>query len=524
MTLSTCIDRTESKKKTCILFFIILALSASLQLIRLSDIPRVFVDEAWDTALGLNLIEEGTLRHPFIEGFGGMNIRFVQNRIMLPILSSGIFRVAGYSVFTSRLGSALLGTAAVLILFLIACRWFGPWQAFFIGLFTALHPWWFNVSRRARPEIYYIFFAILLLWMLDGYFRKNSAWRAAVCGLIAGLAALTHPNGILISGSVGLAAVIWLRGKSSFLKLILFGILGFALTILPWLLFLYVSQDIPGVDLKLQYQMAELTKSNPFIREIIRWKNFLDNEYIWPIAPLMVLSWLAAWYRSTKYDKFFATLIVVFSVALFFVSVTHNSVYLTALVWVWASLIVRFVFRLCTKTKDEINNPNKTDGLSLKAASKPIAVILITLYLANCIFTLGMYFYNLKDADLDRVIDRAAQIIDDPDGLVLADPVFFYGKEQLNYGPYFISYRPITLQEYYSWAKEHDFKYMIRPSWYPEPPLNSKPISTEMPYWRDNYLPDHLCRITGKKIGKFKDPVYGPFEVYKLDFTKRPWF
>ncbi len=505
-----------------LLFFILMALTACLSLVRLSDIPRVFVDEAWDSALGLNLIEEGTLRHPFIEGFGGMNVRFLQNRIMLPIISSGIFKVAGYSVFTSRLGSALLGMAGVAMLFVIARKWFGPWQAFFIGLFTAFHPWWFNVSRRARPEIYYTFFAIMLLWTLDGYFRKNSAWRAALCGFLAGLAALTHPNGILICGSVGLAAVIWLRGKSSFFKMILFVGIGFALTILPWLLFLYASHDIDGVNLKLQYQMAQLTGSNPVIREVIRWKNFLDDEYIWPIAPLMGLGWLAAWYRSTKYDKFFATLIAIFSAALLFVSVTHFSAYLTALVWAWSALIVRFAFRLGAKASESLNRIEKPDGFGVKTFGMPVAGVLVILYLSNCVFTLGVYYRNFKDADLNRVINTAAEIIDDEEGLVFADPIFFYGKEQYNYGPYFITYVPKTMKEYYEWTKQHDFVYMIRPSWYIFPPLNSKPVSTEMPDWRANNVIDFLCRTTAHRIGEFEDPIYGGFEIYKLDFTRPP--
>jgi hypothetical protein len=50
---------------------ILIVLQVVLGTIYLSRVPRIFVDEAWDSSLGYNLAFKGSLSHPFIEGFGG---------------------------------------------------------------------------------------------------------------------------------------------------------------------------------------------------------------------------------------------------------------------------------------------------------------------------------------------------------------------------------------------------------------------------------------------------------------------
>ena len=109
--------------------FVLVVLQTILGLACLEGVPRIYVDEAWDSALGYNLARTGSLRHPFIEGFGGMNVHFVQNRVVLPLVCAAIYKVAGYSVLTSRLASVIFAILAVVSLYTVMQRWFGEKQA-----------------------------------------------------------------------------------------------------------------------------------------------------------------------------------------------------------------------------------------------------------------------------------------------------------------------------------------------------------------------------------------------------------
>ncbi|GAI09334.1 unnamed protein product, partial [marine sediment metagenome] len=153
---------------------ILIALQVALGLAYLRNVPRIYVDEVWNSALGYSLVHTGTLKHPFVEGYGGMHIHLVQNVVVLPLVCAAIFKVAGYSILTSRIGSLLFGVLAVVSLYAVMRRWFGEKQAIWIAVVTILHPWFFEVSRRARPEIYYIALALAFLWFMMLFFDSGS--------------------------------------------------------------------------------------------------------------------------------------------------------------------------------------------------------------------------------------------------------------------------------------------------------------------------------------------------------------
>ncbi|MHC4624776.1 MAG: hypothetical protein ACYS4W_12835, partial [Planctomycetota bacterium] len=75
---------------------ILVVLQAALGLACLNGVPRIYIDEAWDSALGYNLARTGTLKHPFVEGLGGMDIHYLPNRVVLPLVCAGIFSIADY--------------------------------------------------------------------------------------------------------------------------------------------------------------------------------------------------------------------------------------------------------------------------------------------------------------------------------------------------------------------------------------------------------------------------------------------
>ncbi len=491
---------------------ILVVLQVALGLAYLSSIPRIYIDEAWDSALGYNLAFKGSLSHPFVEGFGGMHINFVQNRVVLPFVCAAIFKVAGYSILTSRIGSLIFGILAVVSLYAVMRRWFGEKQAFWICIATIIHPWFFEVSRRARPEIYYTALALAFLWLLMVFFDSGSRRMAFFAGVLAGLLGLTHPNGLLLVFSIGLAVLFWLETKS-LARLFLWASVGLVLVILPYII--YVLWAIQDPQVSFIEQMQPSLVQRPILHsEIIRWRGFLRWPKGAPLAAVMLISWIVAWYRSSSSEKILATIILIFAFLLSFTTVNPTGRYLVAIVPFSSALIIRLIWRIITGSGVILQNWHK--------ARFAIGMCTGFVYLSTCIAAIGLMFYHLRGADFTRVVNRIASVVT-PDSRVYIDPIFWFGNEQYQCGPwlYISENEPITVKEAINWAFKYRFDYAVRDAWKVTTPIGIERPPRSMPDFRSGKLCDHICRIFGTKIDEFYDPYYGPIEIYKLNWNKR---
>ena len=488
---------------------ILIALQAALGAAYLSRVPRIYVDEVWDSSLGYNLANEGTLKHPFVEGFGGMEIHFVQNRVVLPLVCAVVFKIGGYSIAASRIGSVIFGVLAIVSVYAVMRRWFGEKQAFWIALATIIQPWFFEVSRRSRPEIYYTALALVFLWLMVVYFDSGSRWTALLIGVFAGLCCLTHPNGLITVFSISCAVIFWQRTRPIG-QLIAWSSVGLAASILPYIIYVFWAVQDPQVSFAEQMQIGMLHKSLLY-GEIIRWKSFLQWPKGAPLAIIMFVSWIVAWYRSSVGDKTAATIIALFVLILSFATVNVTARYLAAVVPFFSVLIIRLVWRIMAGE----SVPLKSWYKSRLAISASIAII----YLSTCIGAIGLMFYRLRGSDFNRVIERVALVVG-PESRVYGDPIFWVGHNQYQYGPWLIAYDFITLRQALDWAVKYRFDYAVRTAWsFPTPHGIAKPPQS-MPKFRDDILCDHICRILGTRIDAFRDAYYGPIEIYKLDWDK----
>jgi len=178
------------------------------------------------------------LRQPFIHNFGGMEVHFVQPRVILPIICAGIFKVVNYSVAVSRLPSLLMGILAVIALYHIAEYFFGNKQSFFICLATIIYPWFWINSRRCRPEMYYTTLALLFIWVGISYFRRDRVWKTFLAGILAALASLAHPNGLIIVFAISISWIVW-KEKPHLIKFTICAFVGFVILILPYVIYVF---------------------------------------------------------------------------------------------------------------------------------------------------------------------------------------------------------------------------------------------------------------------------------------------
>ena len=490
---------------------VLVIVQAALGLACLNCVPRLYVDEAWDSALGYNLARTGALKHPFIEGFGGMNVHFVQNRVVLPLVCAAIYKVAGYSVLTSRLASVIFAILAVVSLYAVMQRWFGEKQALWIGLATIINPWFFEVGRRVRPEIYYTALGLIFLWLIVLCLDSGSRRTAFFAGAAAGLAALSHPNGLVIVFSIALAMVIWRRIRPMG-RAILWAGIGFCAVILPYVIYVLWAVQDPQVSFIEQMSASMVPKS--FIRsEVVRWRAFLRWPKGGPLAAVMLVSWVAAWYRSGRAEKIIATIILLFTFLLPFTTVNATSRYLIAIVPFFSVLIVRLVWRVIAGGGAVLQNWHKT--------RLAIGMCVAIVYLSTCISGIVLLFYYFWGADVYKVINRVASVVE-PGSRIYGDPMLWFGNDKYNYGPwlYISENEPITLREAVDWASKHRFDYVVRTAWKTTAPQGIVRPPRLMPDFHVGNLRDHLCKIFGTKVDEFYDPYYGPIEIYRLNWNR----
>lgn len=92
---------------------ILIAAQLAIGLPYLRTVPRIYIDDAWETSLGRCLAYEGVLRHGIIEGWGGIHVRFVQDQMIQPLVLAALYRVFGFGMLVSRVASVLVGAAAI---------------------------------------------------------------------------------------------------------------------------------------------------------------------------------------------------------------------------------------------------------------------------------------------------------------------------------------------------------------------------------------------------------------------------
>lgn len=436
-----------------------------------------------------------------------MHIHFVQNQVVLPWVCAAIYRLAGFSITTSRVGSVIMSVIAVVSIYGVTRRWFGHRQAILIGLAVILHPWFCEISRRVRPEIYYTALALAALCCLVGSLDSGSSRTAFLAGLLAGLAGLAHPTGLILSFSIFGAVAIWLWDRIT-RRTILWAVGAFVVSILPYVLYvLWCIQD-PRVSFVEQVLGGPLERSI-LTGEFVRWKHFLQWPKGAPLAVIMIASWGFAWYRSMPADKIIATVIAIFAISLPFTTVNSTSRYLVAISPLFCALLVRLAWRIMATSA----------GLPrLWVHCRFITGICIAaIYVAMSCAAISIMFYRLHKANLYDVLDRIASVVNS-EARVYGEMIFWMERDRFRYGPFPIKIREGTWKQDIEMVAKHRFDYAVRTAWLWSSSHGVASPPADMPPFRPSYTLDQVCKRFGTKIDEFRDPYFGPVEVYKLNW------
>ena len=116
----------------------------------------------------------------------------------MPVLLAGVYSVFGHDVDAARVLNALLGVAAVALLYLLVARLFDRRTALLAAALAAVAPSLVFLGGGLLSENLFIPL-VLATAALVAWQRDRGGWAiAAAAGAVLGLAVLTRTNGLLL--------------------------------------------------------------------------------------------------------------------------------------------------------------------------------------------------------------------------------------------------------------------------------------------------------------------------------------
>jgi 4-amino-4-deoxy-L-arabinose transferase-like glycosyltransferase len=116
------------------------------------------------------------------------------------------FRVFGQDILVARLLTAGLGAVAVVLVALLAGRLFGPRAEVATGALGVVSPLWLAVDATLESEALFIALVAAAACLALEVRRSGRPAPLVAAGVLAGLAALTRTNGLLVVPAIALLA------------------------------------------------------------------------------------------------------------------------------------------------------------------------------------------------------------------------------------------------------------------------------------------------------------------------------
>lgn len=186
-----------TKKNWLLLVFsLIVAIAGFFRLYQLGAYPpALHADEIMNAYVGRFILENGVDLYGnswpliYFDNFGDYpNV--------IPMYFSGLFTwLLGTNAFALRLPIALMGTTALIPLYLIDRQIFKDSKAPLLMMFlVALQPWQVIMSRATAEGVTATAVLMWALWLLIGALKKNKVWRLALSTVLLALTYFLYPG------------------------------------------------------------------------------------------------------------------------------------------------------------------------------------------------------------------------------------------------------------------------------------------------------------------------------------------
>lgn len=189
-----------------------------------------------------------------------------------PLFMAAVYKLVDYTEHDPfpyiRYAQTLMGTAMVVLIYLIARRLSGPWTGLIAAAAAAVYPSFIWATGAILTETQAALLFTLYLYLQLIAFDGKKAVHALLAGAVMGLTVLTRPEFLLLTGVSYLFFWLWRRETARTVKLLLFTILGALLVLSPWVIRNMVT---------LHEVVVASTQVNPFAAGTYPDKNYEDG-------------------------------------------------------------------------------------------------------------------------------------------------------------------------------------------------------------------------------------------------------
>ena len=261
-----------------------------------------------------------------------------------------IWLVTGENIIAAKIFVILLSVLSIILFYLISKRYLSLYPGLIATILFGLSPLIMFWGFRIYTDVSSIFFVLLSYYLLlraDEIGRKNVNHMYVLMilsGMAAGLSFLMRfPHGLFI-----VCIVLFLLYKKNLGKTITF-CLGIAVTLIPWMIYNYITHNNPLWDLIAQYTLVNAwTNWEPMSQQLVNL--FLYNSLsiiILFIVGLFVMIYL----RVKKWEFLLIYIVIAFIAYLFLIRLKDARYYITILPFIYIIAFIPIDYLLKKKKK-----------------------------------------------------------------------------------------------------------------------------------------------------------------------------
>jgi 4-amino-4-deoxy-L-arabinose transferase-like glycosyltransferase len=418
------------------LFGLLVILAAFLAMQLSSFTTRWVDDESWYLMPIPSIQTEGKFRIPAIPG----QDTFWAQTPLLPYLEAALDQVSTLTVSSARGIPLLFGVLLIVGVFLTARRVFSPGAGLLAAAFVAADNLVFLASRTIRPEILVACFAVWAVYAivvaLQTDSKANLRW-IVLSAIFSGLAAWSHPNGLVVPPLVLVLVLFWDGFKGRSLQIgILYGIVAGILvaTMFLWMAYFDWANDMSNFKslwLKRYGRTGEQVASTGFSALSLiqgelsgRYKDFLQFPYRVHIALVSVIILITLLFERVNRIRSFGVIVLCVLAFFIFVNNSNPSVrYLT--------IAIPFLCIGGAGLASKWLSKETQIQLPVKVAA---AMIVLTLGLSS-VFGNAFYLWKFRNADYEKVSAQLKQVLP-ADARVYGGMFLWFGMRDRTVIPY----------------------------------------------------------------------------------------
>jgi hypothetical protein len=233
---------------------LLVALTVGINLPLLTRYPSPAADEASFVDAAVTLARHGALATPMHRDLlAGIEHHLYWQPPGYFVALAAWFRIVGIGLLQARTFSLICGVLIVIAVYSLSRRRAPPWTSAAGAALCAVSIWMMNGARLARMDSLCL---VVTLACAITYERAHDARRPALfaaCGLLAALALLCHPLGLVPIAVVSIHLLAH-PARADVRRAPLFVMVGFVCGLLPWLA--YILLDPHAFQLQMTAQLA----------------------------------------------------------------------------------------------------------------------------------------------------------------------------------------------------------------------------------------------------------------------------